>query len=248
MFPNLYLLLSTFSPHFPALFSHSDRGTLRISFPKLQILIPKASGCGILKKHIALALLFSFGGAAYVGIEILYRSYSHYSMFFAGGICFVLIDKMQQTLGASVPFWLRAMAGALIITVVEFFTGCIVNLWANIDVWDYSQSRFQFLGQICFHTSVLWIFLSGLVIGISNFLHTKIPFFVPEGNDVPRRKGEDNGEMQQMRQGNLRRQHVSHRRKELLRGMRGLCAAAIRLFQRIRLCWTVYEPRRRKIS
>ena len=40
--------------------------------------------------------LFSFGGIVYVLIEMLWRGYSHWSMFILGGICFVLLGLINK--------------------------------------------------------------------------------------------------------------------------------------------------------
>lgn len=62
-----------------------------------------------------------------------------------------------------------------IITLLEFVTGYIVNIQLNIGVWDYSYLPYNFMGQICLPYSILWIFLSLVIIfvddGIRCFLY-----------------------------------------------------------------------------
>lgn len=169
-------------------------------------------------------------------------------MFCAGGLCFVLIDKMQEKLAQEVPFWARCTVGSLIITGVEFFIGCIVNLWAHCNVWDYSHMRHQLLGQICFRASVIWVFLAAIAIGASNFLRRRIRFLFPQEEEETQWKGEYHGEMYEMRPGHLRGLDLPHWGKGLLRRMRGTNPAAIRLFQRFWLRRPVYQQRRVKIS
>ena len=36
------------------------------------------------------------------------------------------------------PVALQAAAGAAVVLAVEFASGCILNLWLGLDVWDYS--------------------------------------------------------------------------------------------------------------
>ena len=50
---------------------------------------PEVIVLGILKEF----LLFILGGSAYVALEWLWRGWSHISMFFAGGTCFLLLGK-----------------------------------------------------------------------------------------------------------------------------------------------------------
>ena len=96
--------------------------------------------------------LFFLGGAGYVGLELLWRGRSHASMFAAGGICFLLLGRLQRTRLAPA---LQCLLGAGIITAVELLTGLLVN--RSYRVWDYRQMPLNFLGQICLPFSLLWI-------------------------------------------------------------------------------------------
>ncbi len=96
------------------------------------------------------ALLFAFGGGAYVGLELLWRRRSHGSMFFAGGLCFLLVGKLRK-----LPLILRGLVGSLVITAVELLFGLTVN--RDHRIWDYRAVPGNFRGQICPLFSVLWI-------------------------------------------------------------------------------------------
>ena len=96
--------------------------------------------------------LFLLGGGGYVGLELLWRGRSHVSMFAAGGICFLLLGRLQRTRLAPT---LQCVLGAVIITAVELLTGLLVN--RTYRVWDYRQMPFNFLGQICLPFSLLWL-------------------------------------------------------------------------------------------
>ena len=100
------------------------------------------------KKNCA---LFVLGGAGYVGLELAWRSRSHFSMFLAGGVCFLLLGRLDRR----IPLPLRAVLGAGIITVVELAAGLLVN--RGYAVWDYRDRYGNFLGQICPLYSLLWI-------------------------------------------------------------------------------------------
>lgn len=107
--------------------------------------------------------LFCLGGGAYVGLELLWRGRSHWSMFAAGGLCFLLIGEMGK-LWPKLPLPVRMAAGAGIITLVELATGLLVN--QNYQVWDYRQIPGNFLGQICPAFTALWVPVSGAAIGL----------------------------------------------------------------------------------
>ena len=95
-------------------------------------------------------VLFAAGGCGYVGLELLWRGWSHSSMFLAGGSCFLLLGKVRKA-----PLGVRALAGTGIITGVELLAGLIAN--RDYSVWDYRQMPGNFLGQICLPFSLLWL-------------------------------------------------------------------------------------------
>ena len=102
-------------------------------------------------------LLFYTGGATYLSLELLYRGRSHGSMFLAGGLCFLLIGHLNRV-EPRLPLPLRALVGAMIVTMVELGAGMAVN--RNYQVWDYRDQPLNFMGQICPVFTALWIPLS----------------------------------------------------------------------------------------
>ena len=104
--------------------------------------------------------LFSFGGIVYVLIEMLWRGYSHWSMFILGGICFVLLGLINKKYTWDIPLLIQMLIGTFIITLMEFIFGCIFNLLLNLNVWDYYDLPFNIMGQICLPYMFLWFLLS----------------------------------------------------------------------------------------
>ena len=98
--------------------------------------------------------MFLLGGTGYVGLEFLWRGRSHISMFLAGGVCFLLLGKLEEV-KPRLPAALRCLVGAGIITVVELAAGLLAN--RDYRVWDYRQMPFNYHGQICLVYSLLWI-------------------------------------------------------------------------------------------
>ena len=121
-------------------------------------------------KHI---FLFLVGATIYYFIEILFRGFSHPSMFICGGICFVLVGLLNETKVFKMPLIWQMLIGSLIITGVEFITGLIVNIWLGLNVWDYSLRPFNILGQVCLLFTILWFFLSLAVIILDDYLRYK---------------------------------------------------------------------------
>lgn len=110
-------------------------------------------------------LKFILGGTVYVALECLWRGWSHISMFFAGGVCFLFLGRLRKT-KLSLP--VRAVAGGFLVTAVELVTGLLVN--RGFDVWDYRHMRLNFLGQVCLPFTLLWMLLSVVGMGIDGFL------------------------------------------------------------------------------
>ena len=96
--------------------------------------------------------LFLIGGSGYVGLEFLWRGRSHISMFLAGGVCFLLLGRIDRTKFSPSG---KCLLGAAAITAVELLTGLLLN--RDYRVWDYRRMPGNFLGQVCLSYSLLWI-------------------------------------------------------------------------------------------
>nr|WP_312578327.1 hypothetical protein [Sedimentibacter sp.] len=114
--------------------------------------------------------LFAIGGLLYYLTEILWRGYSHISMFILGGICFVLIGLINELFTFQMPLWKQQLIAAVIITGIEFITGLILNVWLQLNIWDYSGLRFNLFGQISFKYSAIWFLISLLAILLDDWL------------------------------------------------------------------------------
>lgn len=110
-----------------------------------------------MKQLIKYLFLWLVGGLIYINIELLFRGHSHWTMFILGGICFVLLGLINQIIPWDMALWQQIIIGDVIVTIMEFLTGCIVNLWLGWDVWDYSNMADNILGQICPQFFLLWM-------------------------------------------------------------------------------------------
>lgn len=102
--------------------------------------------------------IFLIGGLGYGFIETIFRGFTHWTMLVAGGVCFIIIYHLNAR-NEKAPLWQKCLAGALIITLIEFTVGCIVNLWLGWNVWSYSRYTYNVLGQICLPFTVMWFLL-----------------------------------------------------------------------------------------
>ena len=128
-----------------------------------------------MNKNFALKefIIFIIFGLMYITIELLYRGHSHYSMFIVGGICGVLIGLINDNT-PDMPLLPQCVLGAVIITIIELLTGLFLNVYLGLNVWDYSNQPFNFMGQICPQFCIIWCILSILVIRIDDWLKEKV--------------------------------------------------------------------------
>ncbi len=135
-----------------------------------------------MKRFKEYVIIASIGGLYYFLLEILWRGYSHWIMILVGGISAALIYLVDEKLGR-ISLISKCIIGALAITIAELLSGIIVNIWLQLDIWDYSKLQYNFLGQISIKTSFLWFLLC-------------VPAFILSGivREIFKIKGENYGE------------------------------------------------------
>ena len=95
-----------------------------------------------------------------------------------GGLAFIFIGLINEFYSWYMPLWKQCGIAMLIITILEFISGCIVNLWLGWNVWHYTT--LDILGQISIPAMAGWYFLSAVGIVLDDVLRWK--FF---GEDKP---------------------------------------------------------------
>lgn len=124
-----------------------------------------------MKKHL---ILFAIGAAAYVLVELLFRGYSHWTMAFLGGVCFLLIGGINNWIPWEMPLPLQCLTGAAIVTGAELVAGLILNIWLGLGIWDYSDLPYNFMGQICLRFTLAWVGMSLLAILLDDWLRYRL--------------------------------------------------------------------------
>lgn len=79
---------------------------------------------------------------------------------------------------------LTFFGGAVLATVLEYITSWLMEAVFHTKWWDYSNYRFNIHGRVCLQASILWGFLSVVML---NVIHPKIDHLI---NKIPRKKGE----------------------------------------------------------
>lgn len=117
--------------------------------------------------------LFWFGGSTYVALEVIWRGYSHWTMLLLAGILFIAIGLLNEIWSWKFKFRYQVLISTGIATILELFTGLIVNVCLDWDIWDYSDIPFNFLGQICLPYTFLWVILSAVAIILDDVIRWK---------------------------------------------------------------------------
>ncbi|WP_368488892.1 hypothetical protein [Clostridium sp. BJN0013] len=133
-----------------------------------------------LKKDLILIFIM---GSIYMILEGLWRGWTHISMLIVGGIAAFFIGKLNESNAFSNrKMWKQCLIGTLIILVLEFAAGIILNIWLQLEIWDYSNIWGNILGQICIFYAIIWFLLVPFNIYVDDYLRYK--FFgekKPEG-------------------------------------------------------------------
>lgn len=121
-----------------------------------------------MKKFIGKLGLFLSCGFIYCMIEILFRGWSHWSMFVLTGFLGVFcVDSINNTLSFDCDYIVQILISTILCTIGEGISGIILNIWLQLNVWDYSKITFGtfFFGQC----NVLFCFAWMLIISIIIF-------------------------------------------------------------------------------
>ena len=121
-----------------------------------------------MKKFIGKLGLFLSCGFIYCMIEILFRGWSHWSMFVLTGFLGVFcVDSINNTLSFDCDYIVQILISTILCTIGEGISGIILNVWLQLNVWDYSKMTFGtfFFGQC----NILFCFAWALIISVVIF-------------------------------------------------------------------------------
>lgn len=120
--------------------------------------------------------VFLLGGFGYGLCEVIWRGYTHISMFVLGGLCFSVIFAADRKY-CPLPFVMRCFFSGLFITSMELVCGCVVNIVLKLNVWDYSRMPLNLYGQICANFSLLWMLLSAPILVFCHILRKRFRIY-----------------------------------------------------------------------
>lgn len=85
---------------------------------------------------IPYTIIFIISGFIYTALELLWRGYTHWTMFVCAGICGLAMANINNNwLKFDTDFQIQVVASALVCTTMEFIFGIIFN--GDFTIWDY---------------------------------------------------------------------------------------------------------------
>ena len=95
----------------------------------------------VMKRLSEYLFFWTLGGTLYYSFEMIFRGFSHWSMFMLGGFCLVFCIQQGIWTGWDSPLWLQVLWCSVFVTTGEFITGILVNKVMHWHVWDYRIMR-----------------------------------------------------------------------------------------------------------
>lgn len=89
------------------------------------------------------------------------------------GLCFIICGVINER-SRCMPLIRQQLIAAFGITMIEFASGLILNVWLKLNMWDYSNMPGNILGQICPEFTALWFFLSAVGIFLDDLIRWRI--------------------------------------------------------------------------
>jgi uncharacterized membrane protein len=115
--------------------------------------------------EITFRALFDAGLGQIEGIK--YCSFTGYTslwMILIGGFTGISIGKINENekIVAKIPFIIQCLMGTFIILFIELVSGILFNIILGMNLWDYSNNKYNLLGQISLSHAFVWFLLCPL--------------------------------------------------------------------------------------
>ena len=125
-------------------------------------------------------LMWTWGATLYFFIEVIYKTLTgnpdhiSWTMIVVAFILCIPLERMGDELPWEMPMALQCVLSCIVITITELISGLILNVWLGLNVWDYTELPFNFMGQICLQFSMIWLILSYFGIKIFDWIRYAI--------------------------------------------------------------------------
>lgn len=125
---------------------------------------------------IPYTIIFIISGFIYIMLELLWRGYTHWTMFICAGLCGLVIANVNNNLlKFDTDFRIQVLISAILCTAFEFLFGIIFN--GDFSIWDYRNiwGTIHILGdQINILFFGIWIIISVFALPFLDWLQWKM--------------------------------------------------------------------------
>lgn len=126
------------------------------------------------KSIMRLVFFYCFAGGLYMTLELIYRQFTDYTMFYLAGFIGLLLLGINEWLDYNTDFLLQVFICGSWALLAELVCGLIFN--SDFHIWDYRELPFNFMGQIQLYFAVIWYVLSAIFIPILDYIdYTMFP-------------------------------------------------------------------------
>lgn len=126
------------------------------------------------KSFMRLIFFYCFSGGLYMTLELIYRQYTDYHMFYLAGFIGLLLLVINEWLDYETDFLLQVFICGTVALLGELICGLIFN--ADYHIWDYRNLPFNVIGQIQLYFAIFWYVLSAVFIPVLDYIdYTMFP-------------------------------------------------------------------------
>lgn len=111
---------------------------------------------------------YCFAGGLYMTLELIYRQFTDYHMFYLAGAIGLLLLFINEWLTYDTDFLLQVFICGTCALIGEFLCGLIFN--ADYHIWDYRNLPFNFMGQVQLYFAIIWYILVAIFIPVLDYI------------------------------------------------------------------------------
>lgn len=135
----------------------------------------------MVKKIMRIVFFYCFAGGLYMTLELIYRQFTDYHMFYLAGAIGLLLLFINEWLSYDTDFLIQVFICGTMALIGEFVCGIIFN--SDYHIWDYRNLPFNFMGQVQLYFAIIWYALSAIFIPVLDYIDYTM--FQREGIEKP---------------------------------------------------------------
>ena len=135
--------------------------------------IPDKDAYYYCKRLAQIFFIGCFSGGVYTFLEVMFRGYSHITMYGLAFIVGIFIFLVNNTLFEfDTDFLVQVLSCTAFATIMELIFGLIFN--QDYSIWDYRDMFMNYKGQICLLFTCIWVVICGLSLILLDWIDWKI--------------------------------------------------------------------------